>query len=69
MRVPTYTDLHGPEAKRRDRTRWNRGTIYQILRNETYAGVWHYNKESEDDLIPVQVPAIVSRQLWKAAQK
>lgn len=68
MGVPSYADLHEPEAKDRGWARWCRPTMYNIFKNETYAGVWHYGKSGEGDLIPVQVPAIVSREMWESAQ-
>jgi len=41
------------------RKNWNPETIAGILRNETYAGVWHYNKtrcvEPDEDSIPKTV--------------
>jgi site-specific DNA recombinase len=43
-----------------------------MLHRETYAGIWHYGKRNgtnpDDYLIPVEVPAIVSREVWEAAQ-
>lgn len=73
---------------------WPRSTIMKILRSETYAGVWHYNKKvsaapykirnqnavrrrinttqhvrPRDQWVAVTgVPAIVTRELWEAAQ-
>jgi len=67
--APTYADLHQPEAKKLGWARWSRASIYNIFKNETYAGVWHYGKEGEGELIPVEVPAIVSREMWDAAQE
>lgn len=55
---------------------WSPSTVRGILRNETYAGVWHDNKRSRDkganpseSWIPVSVPSIISRDLWQAAQE
>src|ERR1041385_42556 len=34
-------------------TRWAKSTVLRVLRNETYAGVWHYNKHySSEPLKP-----------------
>jgi len=66
--APTYADLHEPELKKRGWAQWSRASIYNVFRNETYAGVWHYGKEGGGDRIPVQVPAIVGREMWEAAQ-
>lgn len=50
---------------------WTRGRVIRTLRNETYAGRWYYGKRSihHDATIPVEVPAIVSRDLWARAQR
>lgn len=58
---------------------WSRMTVQNILANETYAGVWHYGKFANRDgqritnprhwWIPVDVPAILPRKVWTAAQK
>jgi site-specific DNA recombinase len=55
-----------PETlKRRGRGEWCIATVYDMICNETYAGVWRYGKEQ----IVVNVPAIIDRGLWKAAQE
>ena len=80
MRVPTRGDTDDRVAKRRGYGTWNRAAIGKILKRETYAGVFHYGKLHWDDegkrainpretWIPVQVPAIVSREVWEAAQR
>ncbi len=55
---------------------WSPSTIRGILRNETYAGVWHDNKRKrgkgrnpEEAWIAVPVPPIITRQVWEAAQE
>ena len=69
MHVPTCTDRRGLNVpKVRGRAEWEAATIGQILRNETYAGTWHYDKISGNP-IPVTVPAIIDRQTWEAAQE
>lgn len=65
--------------KKRDEVTWLRSAVHRILTNETYAGIWHYGKTnkqadgrrvpSPDRMIPIQVPTIVSRELWEAAQE
>ena len=59
---------------------WSFCTVREILISETYAGVWHYGrtgtfhkgekreKRAADQLIAVNVPPIVDRELWNAAQ-
>lgn len=49
---------------------WWRATISRFLKDETYAGVWNYLKTNEEaENIPVEVPAIVPREQWEAAQE
>jgi len=55
---------------------WSPSTIRGILRNETYAGVWHDNKRKrgkgrnpEEVWIAVPVPPVVRREVWQAAQE
>jgi site-specific DNA recombinase len=67
--VPTYSDARG---KRKKRGGWEQSAVRRMLRNETYAGVWRYGKESSkdwDSLPTVAVPAIVSREMWEMAQR
>jgi site-specific DNA recombinase len=74
-------------------TLWARSMIMKLLRSETYAGVWHYNKKvaepprtirkphairrrvntaqhvrPRDQWVAVEIPAIVSRETFEAAQ-
>ena len=64
MRVPTYGDLHpGRTRKQRGFACWHNAAVRNILKNELYAGNWHYGDLS------IPVPAIVSREIWDAAQK
>lgn len=78
MRIPTPT--HGITKRPRKRAdfSWNERTLRQILKRETYAGVWRYGKRigkhgqggqrKPEDTIAVSVPAIVSRDTWQAVQ-
>ncbi len=81
MGVPTFADSgtrHPIAPKQRGYGKWARSPVGRILKNETYAGTWHYGKarhkdgkriqNADDHLIAVEVPAIVSRELWDAAQ-
>jgi len=65
-KIPSYSDLRlsGPKKVAGGYGRWSIGTISRILRNETYAGTWYYGKQK----MPVEVPAIVSGEVWKLAQ-
>ncbi len=80
MRVPTQGDTDDRIAKQRGYGEWNRTAIRKMLKRETYAGVFHYGKVNKNDTgrtvknpretwIPVEVPAIVPREVWEAAQR
>ena len=53
--------------------KWHRSTVSGMLKRETYAGVWHYAKARNGDIlehsIAVPVPAIVDREVWELAQQ
>jgi site-specific DNA recombinase len=70
--VLTKGDKDPNMVKTSERGKWQRSTVARMLHRETYAGVWHYGKRNgtnpDDYLIPVEVPAIVSRNMWLAAQ-
>lgn len=58
---------------------WSYDMINRVLKSETYAGIWHYNKttrsngkrikQAGENQITVFVPPIVNRELWEAAQE
>jgi len=62
---------------------WSPSTVRRIISNPVYKGVWHYAKTRaekvngrkrqvpvpESEWIAVSVPAIVSEEMWDAAQK
>lgn len=56
-------------------TNWNHSQPQRILVNETYAGKWRYGKRNkrgknpDDHQIVVNVPAIISPELFEQAQK
>lgn len=71
---------------RKGKSWWQRSTLYRIVTDETYAGLWHYNKHVDapaktkdkgtiqvlrpkEQWIPVEVPAIISRETFEAAQR
>jgi len=79
LRVPTAQDERDVgHAKKRARGEWPQSTIHKILTNETYRGVWRYRKQIDQDgrrqrgklseTIAVQVPAIISDELWEKCQ-
>jgi site-specific DNA recombinase len=65
--------------KKKQRGEWVRPTVHRMLRNETYAGIWYYLKRTRrngklvkntaDNLIAVEVPAIVDIETWETAQE
>ncbi len=81
MRVESHADRRSNKAagKRLKRGEWGETTIREILKNETYMGVWRYAKkqnvkrdyvgQNEPVDIPVEVPAIISRELFELARQ
>lgn len=78
--IPTVGDrpqLKGsPIKKRSSYGEWSPSSTSFILRNQTYAGIWYDNKRKrgnglnpEDKRVPVQVPPIVSTELWQQAEE
>jgi site-specific DNA recombinase len=77
--TPTYADIHHTRRKRRPVGRWSSSVVGRILENETYSGTWYHGKmrrsgehwvrNPDDHLIAVEVPAIVEREIWDAAQE
>lgn len=47
---------------------WHRQVVRQILMNSAYKGEWVYQKKSDSPII-IPVPAIVSKEVWEAAQR
>ncbi|MBN2002616.1 MAG: recombinase family protein [Anaerolineae bacterium] len=56
---------------------WGEVIIHKILANETYCGIWRFGKHigsngkkrPVEEQVEVFVPAIVSREIWEAAQE
>lgn len=80
MRIPTKNEALGHPKTKKSSGVWSISTVKKILKSEVYAGVWHFNKTKrtsnntrvsrpEDEWIAVQVPAIISHELWEAAQR
>ena len=79
MQIPTWADKRPGTKKENPRGRWNLNSVRKILHRETYAGTWHYGKvrnsgskqgdNPRDTWVSVQVPAIIARELWEAAQE
>jgi site-specific DNA recombinase len=79
MGLPTPVEVAGHKRKRvLPPHTWTNATVYWIIKNETYAGVWRYGKfigsgghegkRPTYDTIPIDVPAIVTRAVWQSAQ-
>jgi hypothetical protein len=80
MRIPTPADSNGQRGgavKLRGFGEWNKATVYRILRNETYIGIWHYGKRNgrarknngPEHYIRLDVPAIVEYPVWAATRE
>ena len=77
MGIPTWQDIHKMGGKKRGYGEWRPAVVGHLLSNETYAGVWYYGRRNsrarKDNLhehwIAVDVPGIVPRETWEAAQK
>lgn len=49
---------------------WQRSVIRKILTNRTYIGTWEYGKTGKDyEPVPIEVPAVVSTDVFEEAQK
>jgi site-specific DNA recombinase len=83
LAVPSFADLRpNNRPKKIGRGKWGRSSVANILRNETYAGVWRFGKKiqvesaagkarratSQEKQIAVEVPPIVSRATWALAR-
>jgi site-specific DNA recombinase len=85
MRIPTRYDeinLNGKRSPKKRRSgMWGESTIREILSSEIYAGTHYYNRlnpkrepgearvRDRSEWIAIDVPAIVSRDIWEAAQR
>jgi len=76
MRVPTWADTH-PHTFVKKVQGWSAVTVGLYLSKETYAGVWYYGRKNSrtktanprEHWLAVEVPAIVSREVWERAQE
>ena len=68
-RVPTRGDTHRVLTQKTASgyAAWHHGRITRILRRSAYRGKWLFGKHW-DEPIQVDVPAIVSAEVWKAAE-
>ncbi len=82
-KLPTTTRKGKPSKRIKSRKAygvWNDGTISRILRDETYAGTWHYNKtdqaggghftkKDKAEWIAVKIDPAIDRETWEKAQQ
>ncbi|MBU0494346.1 MAG: recombinase family protein [Chloroflexi bacterium] len=72
MGVPTWSMTNGAGTGARP---WAPSTLQKMLSNETYTGTWYYGKNHKNGQNPlehwiaVDVPPLVDRAVWDAAQK
>ena len=80
--VPTAADLRSNIPKQRKPGAWSTASVYHILCNRTYTGVWNYGKyrrvsvdgvkqlvrRDEADWVPISVPAIIDEATFEQAQ-
>ncbi len=68
-------DVRG-RRKNRPAGQWGRSSVANILRNETYAGLWRFGKRPQstgrlpvdnDKTLAVEVPALISWGIWHVA--
>ena len=69
--APLPVNKGKPHGKTRVRKGWSISTIRNILKNETYAGIWHYGKKgnAKEMWLEVEITPIISRELWEMAQE
>ena len=48
---------------------WGLGSIGGILTNKTYTGTWHFGKKAMYESIPVNVPVIITPELFETATR
>ncbi len=76
LHILTPGETRAGYHRRRESGMWQTDKVLKILSHEVYAGVWHYgmrignsiNKRPSDEWIAVNVPPIVERPIWEAAQ-
>jgi hypothetical protein len=70
--VPTPADIRRRQgiknAKKRPLYEWSGSVIAHYLDREVYKGIWIYGRKSTEP-IQVEVPPIVSTELWEEAQR
>jgi site-specific DNA recombinase len=71
--IPTaYQRDHRGVRGKRTQGIWRPGRILQIVKNTIYYGEYRYGKRSskrDREVIPAQVPPLISKELWDATQE
>jgi site-specific DNA recombinase len=76
MRILTPGEINPGYHRKRESGMWQPGAVLDIISREVYAGVWRFgvrigptrSKRPEEEWIEVEVPAIIDRDMWEAAQ-
>lgn len=72
-KVPTPTDIRSKQGiivgnRKRPMFEWSGSVVAHYLDSEVYKGIWVYGRDTAEP-ISVEVPAIVSTDLWEKAKK
>ncbi|MBE3037655.1 MAG: recombinase family protein, partial [Chloroflexi bacterium] len=76
MRIPTPGERQAGYHRTRESGMWQPDKVLKIISHEVYAGVWRFgmrignshNLRPPEEWIAVDVPAIIDRPTWEAAQ-
>jgi site-specific DNA recombinase len=77
MKVPTPGETNPGYHRIRSAGMWHPYAVLDIIMRETYAGIWRFgvrigptrNKRPKEEWIEVEVPALIDRKTWEAAQE
>jgi site-specific DNA recombinase len=77
MQIPTPGETNAGYHRKRKSGMWHPYAILDIIQRETYAGIWRFgmrigptrNKRPKEEWIEIEVPAIIDRETWQAAQE
>lgn len=74
MKVPTWGDIHGATNKKAGYAQWRSTGVREMLRSRTYMGKWGYGtyggrKPASSQAVEIDVPALVSVEMWQVAQE
>jgi site-specific DNA recombinase len=78
MGVPTWSDIHCTKMRKvGNRRQWYSSNINKILHREAYKGKWNYGQRNnrtntnnpQEHWLELDVPALVSVEVWEAAQQ